>query len=175
MVIEADFVVNEIVGNSANYTAGTTGAGGKKCTANPADTPCYDFFPFPAPAADQKNNSAIQGSGDVAMLFKPTTAAKALIKYLGSPEAGEIWARLGGFASPNKLVPLTSYPDPVTEVDTSDCSARRASSTAWTTCREAGNRACGRTCSTSSRTPAPGSIASIEKTMQAQATAALGH
>src|SRR5208283_2245133 len=52
MVIEADFVVIEIVGNSANYTAGTTGAGGKKCTLSPAATPCYDFFPFPAPAAD---------------------------------------------------------------------------------------------------------------------------
>jgi hypothetical protein len=98
MVIEADFVVSEIVGNSANYTAGTTGAGGKKCTANPAATPCYDFFPFPAPAADQKNNSAIQGSGDVAMLLKSSAASKALVKYLGSPEAGEIWAHLGGFA-----------------------------------------------------------------------------
>jgi len=78
----------------------------------PGGTPCYDFFPFQRRPADQKNSSAIQGSGDVAMLLKSTAAAKALIKYLGSAEAGEIWAHLGGFASPNKLVPLSSYPDP---------------------------------------------------------------
>ena len=35
MVIEGDFVVSEIVGNSANYSAGTVAAKGKKCTANP--------------------------------------------------------------------------------------------------------------------------------------------
>jgi len=120
MVIEADFVVSEITGNSANYTAGTKGAGGKACTANPADTPCYDFFPFPAPAADAMNNSALQGSGDVAMLVNPTPQAKAFIKYLASPEPAEIWAHLGGFASPNKEVPLSSYPDPVTQADASE-------------------------------------------------------
>ena len=58
MVMEGDFVVSEIVGNSSGYTAGTTAANGKKCTASPRPTPCYDFFPFPAPAADQMNNSA---------------------------------------------------------------------------------------------------------------------
>ena len=85
MVIEADFIVSEIVGNSSAYTAGTTAAGGRRRTASPAGTPCYDFFPFPAPAADQKNSSAIQGSGDVAMLFKPTTAAKALVSTSAAP------------------------------------------------------------------------------------------
>ena len=83
------------------------------------------------------------------MLLKPTEAAKALIKYLGSPEAGEIWAHLGGFASPNKLVPLSSYPDPVTQADAQSCSTPRASCSASTTCRAAGSRACGRTCSIS--------------------------
>ena len=49
MVIEADFVVSEITGNSANYVGGTTGKGGAACTADPTATPCYNFFAFPAP------------------------------------------------------------------------------------------------------------------------------
>ncbi|MGO9964893.1 MAG: ABC transporter substrate-binding protein [Acidimicrobiales bacterium] len=175
MVIEADFVVIEIVGNSANYTAGTTGAGGKKCTLSPAATPCYDFFPFPAPAADQKNNSAIQGSGDVAMLFKPTAAAKALIKYLGSPEAGEIWAHLGGFASPNKMVPLTSYPDPVTEADAYELQHATSFVFSLDDLQGSWEPSLWQDMLNFVKKPSATSIASIEKTMQAQATAALGH
>ena len=175
MVIEADFVVSEIVGNSANYTAGTSGANGKKCTADPAKTPCYDFFPFPAPAADQMNNSAIQGSGDVAMLFKPTKAAKALIKYLGSAEAGEIWAHLGGFASPNKMVPLTSYPDPVTRADAQEL--QRATSFVFSLDDLQGSwePSLWQDMLNFVKNPSAKSIASIEKTMQAQAKASLGH
>jgi ABC-type glycerol-3-phosphate transport system substrate-binding protein len=120
MVIEADFVVAEIVSNSSNYAPGTKGAGGKACTANPADTPCYDFFPFPAPAADKANSSALQGSGDVAMMINSTPQAKAFMQYIASPLPGEIWARIGGFASPNKGVPLSTYPDPVSKADASE-------------------------------------------------------
>jgi hypothetical protein len=175
MVIEGDFVVSEIVGNSANYTAGTTGAGGKKCTASPAGTPCYDFFPFPAPAADQKNTSAIQGAGDVAMLFKPTAAAKALIKYLGSPEAGEIWAHLGGFASPNKLVPLSSYPDPVTMADASELQHATGFVFSLDDLQGSWEPSLWQDMLNFVKNPSPSNIAAIEKTMQAQATAAMGH
>jgi alpha-glucoside transport system substrate-binding protein len=120
MVIEADFVGLEIASNEPNATAGTKAAGGKACTANPADTPCYDFFPFPAPSADRANSSALQGSGDVAMLIRPTPQAKAFMRYIASPEPAEIWAHLGGFASPNIDVPLSSYPDAVTRADASE-------------------------------------------------------
>src|ERR1019366_8427041 len=75
MVFEGDFVVSEITGNSANYSPGTTGAGGAACTADASKTPCFDFFPFPAPAADSANNSAIQGAGDVAMMLKSSPQA----------------------------------------------------------------------------------------------------
>jgi alpha-glucoside transport system substrate-binding protein len=120
MVIEADFVVSQIASNSTNYTAGTTGKGGKACTANPAQTPCYDFFPFPAPAADQMNSTALQGAGDVGMVLNPTPQAKAFIQYIATAKPGEIWAHLGGFTSPNKTVALSSYPDPVTRADASE-------------------------------------------------------
>ena len=65
MVFEGDFVVSEITGNSSNYTAGTTGTGGAACTTDASKTPCYDFFPFPAPSADSANQNAVQGAGDV--------------------------------------------------------------------------------------------------------------
>ena len=175
MVIEGDFVVSEIVGNSTNYTPGTVGAGGKACTANPAQTPCYDFFPFPAPAADQKNNGAIQGAGDVAMLLKPTAQAKALIKYLGSPEAGDIWAHLGGFASPNKKVPLSAYPDPVAKADAQ--ALQGATSFVFSLDDQQGSwePSLWQDMLNFVKNPSTSSISSIEATMQKQATAALGH
>ncbi len=33
--------------------------------------------------------------------------------YLASPEAATVWAKLGGFTSPNKNVKLSSYSDPL--------------------------------------------------------------
>ncbi len=175
MVIEADFVVSEITSNEPSATAGTVAAGGKKCTANPADSPCYDFFPFPAPAADQKNNSAIQGSGDVAMLLRSTPQAKALVKYLGSPEAGDIWAHLGGFASPNKLVPLSDYPDPVTKADADELI--HATSFVFSLDDQQGSwePSLWQDMLNFVKNPSASSISSIEATMQKQATAALGH
>jgi len=175
MVVEADFVVSEIVGNSSNYTAGTVGAGGKKCTTNAAKTPCYDFFPFPALAADQKNNSAIQGAGDVAMLLRSTTQARALIKYLGSPEAGEIWAHLGGFASPNKKVSLSSYPDLVTRTDAHELQTATSFVFSLDDLQGSWESSLWQDMLNFVKNPSKKNIAAIEKTMQAQATAALGH
>jgi alpha-glucoside transport system substrate-binding protein len=117
MVFEGDFVVSEITGNSKNYAPGTTGSGGAACTVSPATTPCYNFFAFPAPSADTANNTAIQGAGDVAMMLTQTPQSTALIKYLAGPEGGSIWARLGGFATPNNQVTSSAYPDAVTQAD----------------------------------------------------------
>ena len=80
MVIEADFVVSEITANSAKYHPGTTGKGGAKCTTNPAATPCYDFFAFPAPAGYSKNSASIQVAGDVGMILHSTPQAKAFMQ-----------------------------------------------------------------------------------------------
>ena len=46
--------------------------------------------------------------------MKDTPAGRALIKYLATPEAAEIWVRRGGFTSANKKVDMSAYPDPVT-------------------------------------------------------------
>ena len=112
MVIEADFVVSEIVGNSPGYTAGTTGGRRQEVHRQPGRHAVLRLLPLPRPGGrpeEQLGHPGLRGRGD-AVQARPRQA-KALIKYLGSPEAGEIWAHLGGFASPNKMVPLSSYPD----------------------------------------------------------------
>src|SRR5262249_52657010 len=175
MVVEGDFVVSEITGNSSNYTAGTTGSGGAKCTTDASKTPCYDFFPFPAPAADSANNTAIQGAGDVAMLLKPTPQATALIKYLAEPSSGAIWAHLGGFASPNKAVPLSAYPDPVSKADAQALQNATSFVFSLDDLQGSWEKNMWSDMLNFVRSPSTASVSSIEHTMETQATAALGH
>jgi alpha-glucoside transport system substrate-binding protein len=70
----------------------------------------YNVFSFPS-----VNNSApaVVGGGDVVMMFKSTPAAQAFIKYLATAEAATIWAKKGGFSSPNKNVKPSAYSDPL--------------------------------------------------------------
>jgi alpha-glucoside transport system substrate-binding protein len=71
----------------------------------------YNVYPFPA-VEDAGN--AVVGGGDSIAMFKDTPAAQALVKYLLSPEAAQIWVKRGGFSSPNKNVPANAYPDDIT-------------------------------------------------------------
>jgi alpha-glucoside transport system substrate-binding protein len=174
MVIEADFVVSEITGNEPNATAGTKAAGGKACTTDPSKSPCYDFFPFPAPAADAKNSSALQGAGDVAMLFHASPQAKAFMKYIASPEPAEIWAHLGGYASPNKLVPLSSYPDPVTQADASELAHATGFVFSLDDLQTGWEPDLWADMLNFVKNPSSSNITSVEATMQKQATAAMG-
>ena len=50
-------------------------------------------------------------------MFKDSPAAQAFVKYLATPEAAQIWAEKGGFASPNKNVDPSVYPDEITRDD----------------------------------------------------------
>ena len=69
-----------------------------------------DFFNFPSIHGAP---SSVVGGGDVAVLLRESEGGKALLRFLTSPEAGRIWARLGGFTSPNRAVSLSAYPDEV--------------------------------------------------------------
>ncbi|XRQ16569.1 ABC transporter substrate-binding protein [Actinomadura welshii] len=51
--------------------------------------------------------------GDVAVALKDGEGAQELMKFLASPEAGKVWAGLGGYLTPNKNVPPDAYSDPV--------------------------------------------------------------
>ena len=72
----------------------------------------FDVFDFP-----EINGSGpvVVGGGDVMVMFKDNPAARALMEYLATPEAAEIWAEKGGFSSPNKNVDAEVYPDELTK------------------------------------------------------------
>ena len=70
-----------------------------------------DVFPFPAGV---DGAPAVVGGGDVAVQLSHAAAGAALLRFLATPEAAEIWAAEGGFVSPNVDVELAVYPDTVT-------------------------------------------------------------
>lgn len=94
MLFEGDFVEGAIQSLAGHHQPG-------------AD---YDVFPFPSIDGSPQ---AVSAAGDMAVMLRDTPQSRALIRYLASPAAGEVWARLGGFISPNQAVPLSSYPDDV--------------------------------------------------------------
>ena len=71
----------------------------------------FDEFAFPA---INGSKAAVMGGGDEVVMFKDSPAAQALVKYLATAEAATIWAKLGGFSSPNKNVEASVYPDDIT-------------------------------------------------------------
>ncbi|WP_069811057.1 ABC transporter substrate-binding protein [Streptomyces sp. TP-A0874] len=92
MVYEGDFV-------AGNISADTDAEVGKDAKV----------FPFPAVG----ENSPVVSGGDVAVALKDTEGAQALMTFLASTDAAEIWAEAGGFISPNKELDLDSYTDEV--------------------------------------------------------------
>lgn len=68
------------------------------------------FFDFPSINGSPQ---AVVGGGDVVVMMKDTAGAKALIQFLATPEAAEIWAARGGLTSPNQGVDLSVYPNEI--------------------------------------------------------------
>ncbi|WP_432154854.1 ABC transporter substrate-binding protein [Streptomyces tricolor] len=66
---------------------------------------------FPFPAVGEK--APVVSGGDAAVILKDSKAAQALATFLASPDAATIQAKLGGYLSPNKNVPISAYPNPV--------------------------------------------------------------
>lgn len=72
-----------------------------------------DFFPFPA--VDGGKAPVVSG-GDAAVVLKDgrnQKAAMRFLEYLATPEAAAVWAKLGGYLSPNKKLALSAYGDDV--------------------------------------------------------------
>jgi alpha-glucoside transport system substrate-binding protein len=93
MVIEGDFV-----------------AGVAQTEAKAKPQTDFDFFDFPA---IEGSGELVMGGGDMVIMFKDNPASRAFLEYLATPEAAEIWAKRGGFSSPNKNVADDAYPDPI--------------------------------------------------------------
>jgi alpha-glucoside transport system substrate-binding protein len=70
----------------------------------------YNVFPFPS---IKGSPPSVVGGGDIVVMFKDTPAARAFVTYLATPQAAAIWARRGGFSSPNKKLSPGVYPDPI--------------------------------------------------------------
>jgi ABC-type glycerol-3-phosphate transport system substrate-binding protein len=68
-------------------------------------------FPFPKAGA---TTPAVLG-GDIAVALKDSKGGMALMKYLASPDAGNVWAKGGGYISPDKNVKPDVYPDALTK------------------------------------------------------------
>jgi alpha-glucoside transport system substrate-binding protein len=94
-VIEADFVASEIAASTP---------------AEPLTD--YDVFDFPS---IEGSEPAVVGGGDTIIMFNDTPASQALVEYLATAEAAEIWASRGGFSSANQNVDPSVYPDELTQ------------------------------------------------------------
>ncbi|AZN30204.1 carbohydrate ABC transporter substrate-binding protein [Flaviflexus salsibiostraticola] len=92
-VYEGDFVA----GNIAEQTDSVVGE-----DAN--------FYPFPS---INDSPDAVMGAGNVAIAFNDDEGTMALMSYLASPDAANIWIELGGFTSPNQNADMDLYPDDV--------------------------------------------------------------
>jgi ABC-type glycerol-3-phosphate transport system substrate-binding protein len=68
-------------------------------------------FAFPKAGATPP---AVVG-GDIAVALKDGKGAMALMRYLATPEAATVWAKPGGYISPNKNVKPDAYPDALTK------------------------------------------------------------
>src|SRR5262249_9357178 len=94
MYYEGDFTAGFITGQFKGIVPGTG----------------FDFFPFPAVGSAQPG---VTIGADVVVALKNDNAVQALVKYLATPQAQEIWVKRGGFTSANKGVDIGAYPDAV--------------------------------------------------------------
>jgi len=93
MVIEADFVGASLADTKAK--------------------PGVDVKTFPFPKVGAKPPVVL--GGDIAVAMKKSKGGTALLKYLASPAAGKVWAKPGGYLSPNSDVPVSAYPDAISK------------------------------------------------------------
>jgi len=70
----------------------------------------YNVFPFPSIGGSP---ASVVGGGDIVVMFKDKPATRAFVSYLATPQAAAIWAKRGGFSSPNKKLSPSIYPDPI--------------------------------------------------------------
>jgi alpha-glucoside transport system substrate-binding protein len=138
-VKDALTIMKDVVGNSSNMAGGTEGAlqtempdsvakvfrddpqasmvvigdfapGVTETTLEPVTG--YNVFEFPS---IEGSEPSIVGGGDLFVKFKDSPAADAFLEYLTTTEAAEVWAKRGGFSSPNKDLDVEVYPDEITK------------------------------------------------------------
>jgi len=82
----------------------------------PKPTAGTDYAVFPLPDVNSANAGAHVLAGDAFVMTKDTPQARALMKYLATADAQDIWVkRGGGKIAINKQVSLNDYPDPISK------------------------------------------------------------
>jgi hypothetical protein len=71
----------------------------------------YDEFPFPSIGGSAPS---VEIGGDTAVTFNDTPAIEAFVKFLTTSDAAAAWAKFGGFATGNKNMASSVYPDAIT-------------------------------------------------------------
>jgi hypothetical protein len=128
----------QVVGNSANMAGGTSGAvqtqfpdSVNNVFQNPPKAaiviegdfvpgvatvkakPKVDYGEFPFPSVNG-SGPAVEIGGDTIVTFRDNPAIEAFTKFLATPQAAAAWAKHGGFATGNKNLNASVYPDAVT-------------------------------------------------------------
>jgi alpha-glucoside transport system substrate-binding protein len=93
MIVEGDFVPGVA---TVKATAGTD----------------YDEFAFPNIGGSAPS---VEIGGDTVVTFNDTPATEALVKFLTTSDAAAAWAKFGGFATGNKNMDTSVYPDAITK------------------------------------------------------------
>lgn len=70
----------------------------------------YDFFTFPT--IDPTYGTPITGGGDFAVMFKDTPEGRAMMQFIATKEAADIYAATGS-GTPSKLVDSSKITDPI--------------------------------------------------------------
>lgn len=73
--------------------------------------PVEDFAFVEFPAINPSISKAVVAAGDIFGMFRDTPQARALMRWLVTPQAQAIWVRRGGALSANRRVSLDAYPD----------------------------------------------------------------
>jgi alpha-glucoside transport system substrate-binding protein len=77
--------------------------------------PVDDFNFFGFPPIDPKYAKAAEVAGDLFGMFKNTPQSAAFTKYVTTADAQDFWVKPADGISPNRAVPLTDYPDPLSK------------------------------------------------------------
>ena len=71
----------------------------------------YNTFPFPSINGSPPE---VEIGGDTIVAFRDNPAIESFVKFLATPAAAAAWAKVGGFASGNKHLSASIYPDAIT-------------------------------------------------------------
>ncbi len=71
----------------------------------------YNVFPFPS---IDDSPPMVVGGGDTVAMFRDSEAAQALVEFLATPEAAQVWAEKGGFGTLAQDLDPSVYPDEIT-------------------------------------------------------------